>query len=309
MTHVLVVDDSAVDRSLAGGLLARAGHTVAYATDGREALATIDAQRPDLVLTDLQMPAVDGLALVQHTQGQQPLLPVIVMTAFGSEELAVEALRAGAAGYVPKRTLAANLIETVHQVMSVARADHCQKRLLGSTVEQDMLLVLENDSSLIGPLVDLVQQLAVRLQVTDESGRMRIGMAVTEALVNALYHGNLEITSEQLLAADADDRSRETLQAERRATPPFCDRRLHVRLAAARGELRITIRDEGPGFDVAGVPDPTAPENLTKASGRGLVMMRMFMDEVSFNDAGNEVTMVKRRSVSDPPAGRGARGG
>jgi anti-sigma regulatory factor (Ser/Thr protein kinase) len=57
------------------------------------------------------------------------------------------------------------------------------------------------------------------------------------------------------------------------------------------------MRDEGPGFDPKELPDPTDPENLLKLSGRGILLMRTFMDDVKFNDRGNEVTMVKRRSA------------
>ena len=60
-------------------------------------------------------------------------------------------------------------------------------------------------------------------------------------------------------------------------------------------EARFTIRDEGPGFDPAMLSNPTQAENLERCSGRGLLLMRMFMDEVTFNSIGNEVTLVKRR--------------
>jgi anti-sigma regulatory factor (Ser/Thr protein kinase) len=56
------------------------------------------------------------------------------------------------------------------------------------------------------------------------------------------------------------------------------------------------IADEGPGFDVTAVPDPTDPENLLKPSGRGLLLIRSFMDEVYHNARGNSITMVKRSS-------------
>jgi anti-sigma regulatory factor (Ser/Thr protein kinase) len=54
------------------------------------------------------------------------------------------------------------------------------------------------------------------------------------------------------------------------------------------------VRDEGPGFDPGGLPDPTDPANLERPCGRGLLLMKTFMDEVRYNDRGNEVTMRKR---------------
>ena len=103
MTIVLVVDDSAVDRRLAGGLLEKeSGLTVIYASDGTEALVKLDTENPDLVVTDLQMPKMNGLELVGAIRHQYPLVPVILMTAHGSEEIAIAALEQGAASYVPK---------------------------------------------------------------------------------------------------------------------------------------------------------------------------------------------------------------
>ncbi len=76
------------------------------------------------------------------------------------------------------------------------------------------------------------------------------------------------------------------------------------------------IRDEGQGFDLASLPDPTLPQNLERRTGRGLFLIRTFMDEVRHNAVGNEITMVKRRdaaapgsmSMSAPGAGAGGAG-
>jgi len=57
----------------------------------------------------------------------------------------------------------------------------------------------------------------------------------------------------------------------------------------------FTVRDEGPGFDVAELPDPTDPENMLKPGGRGVMLIRTFMDETSYNEIGNEITMTKHR--------------
>ena len=116
MTTVLVVDDSAVDRRLVGGLLEqRPQCTIEYAADGAEALALVERQVPDLIVTDLRMPKMDGLDLVRAIRTNHPIVPVILITAHGSETLAVEALKQGAAGYVPKTQIADKLLETVEE--------------------------------------------------------------------------------------------------------------------------------------------------------------------------------------------------
>jgi anti-sigma regulatory factor (Ser/Thr protein kinase) len=82
---------------------------------------------------------------------------------------------------------------------------------------------------------------------------------------------------------------------ERLAKPPYCNRHIHVELTFSRPQARFTIRDEGPGFDPNSVPDPTDPANLERECGRGLLLMRTFMDEVQFAPPGNQVTLIKRR--------------
>ena len=80
MTTVLVVDDCLTDRRRAGGLLRRAEYQVAYAGNGREALDRLAEGNPDAIVTDLQMPELDGLGLVTAVARDYPLIPVVVVT-------------------------------------------------------------------------------------------------------------------------------------------------------------------------------------------------------------------------------------
>ena len=59
--------------------------------------------------------------------------------------------------------------------------------------------------------------------------------------------------------------------------------------------MEVSIRDEGDGFDPSKLPDPTDPENLDRPCGRGVMLMRAFMDDVRYNATGNEVTLVRKR--------------
>jgi len=94
-----------------------------------------------------------------------------------------------------------------------------------------------------------------------------VHISVEEALVNAIKHGH------------KGDPSKE----------------VQLRYLFAPDYLLVEIEDQGPGFKLEDVPDPFAPENLERASGRGLLLMRSFMTWVRFNDTGNRVTMCRRR--------------
>ena len=123
MTNILVVDDSAVDRRIVGGMLEnQPGFLVAYAEDGSDALRKMQQSRPDIVITDLNMPRKDGLELVRAVRIHFAGVPVILITAQGSEELAVQALEHGAASYVPKVLLADKLVRTVEEVWAIVGA-------------------------------------------------------------------------------------------------------------------------------------------------------------------------------------------
>ena len=107
MSRILVVDDSAVERRMIGGLLGEnPDWTIDYAGDGAEALVRCAANEPDLVVTDFNMPSMDGMQLLNRLKHKFPRVPVIIATAAGSEELAVTALQQGAASYVPKILMA-----------------------------------------------------------------------------------------------------------------------------------------------------------------------------------------------------------
>lgn len=119
------------------------------------------------------------------------------------------------------------------------------------------------------------EQLAERIGF-DEDERHRIAMAVREAAVNAVLHGNAY----------------------------SADKKMTVSFENTGHSLVITVADQGKGLDPSSLPDPLAPENLLKQSGRGIFLINSFMDEVRIRtlDPGTEITLVKH--VGAPAAGR-----
>lgn len=290
---VLVVDDSAVDRLVARRLLEKqGGWRVTQAADGAEALDAIERSAPAAVLTDLQMPNVDGLELVEKVRERFPRVPVILMTGNGSEEIAIAALKAGAASYVPKRKLTTDLVPAVEQVLTLSQTDDRRTRVLGALSGRASRYVLDNDPALVGPLVQMFREEMAAFGLCDATAATRVGIALEEAMLNAIYHGNLGVSSDLKVAGDG---SFERLAAERRRQAPYCDRRVRVTTRLNADGATFVVADEGPGFDVANLPDPTDPAYLERPSGRGVLFMRTFMDDVRYNRTGNRVTLVKRR--------------
>lgn len=297
MPAVLVVDDSAMDRRLAGAFLEKdAQFEATYAGHGADALAAMEKSPPDLVVTDLIMPEMDGLQLVSTVRERFPLVPVILMTSLGSEEIAVKALHQGAASYVPKKYLGRDLLDTARRVLAVTGHKLSQVKLMECMTHSNVRFELHNDRALIPALVGHLQDRVTQIGLGDEVDRMQIGVALEEALTNSLYHGNLEMSSD---LREQDFAAYYATYEDRAKQPPFAERKIYIDASISRDEAEFVIRDEGPGFDPASLPDPRDPANLERLSGRGVLLMRTFMDEVAYNAAGNEVRMVKRRRSAD----------
>ena len=130
---------------------------------------------------------------------------------------------------------------------------------------------------------------------------MHLGVALEEALSNAIIHGNLEVSSK---LRERDDNAYGDLIEQRRVAAPYADRRVVIEAELNTESACFTIRDQGPGFDISSLPDPNNPENLLRPSGRGLTLMHAFLDEVTYNEKGNEVTLrmnVPQGTTTDAP--------
>jgi CheY-like chemotaxis protein/anti-sigma regulatory factor (Ser/Thr protein kinase) len=294
---ILLVEDSATQRRLVNHLLQECGNwNIVQAADGLAALEQMERSIPSIVLTDIFMPRMDGLGLVEEIRARFPQVPVVLMTGQGSEQIAVDALKAGAADYVPKRILNEALAGILDRVLENTQAEISKHRLLSGMTGRVTRFALDNDPTLVSTLIAGFRADLLVLGVCDQNGATRTGIALEEALLNAIYHGNLEVSSE--LRCDGDEPFHRLAQ-ERREQEPYQKRRVHVSARMTRQKATFVIADQGPGFDVSQLPDPTDPANLDKPSGRGLLLMRMFMDEVRHNSTGNQITLVKHRTTPE----------
>jgi CheY-like chemotaxis protein/anti-sigma regulatory factor (Ser/Thr protein kinase) len=291
---VLVVDDSPTQQLQIQMVLEADGYRVALAGDGLEALQAIDVERPDIVVTDLQMPNMNGLELVAELKARHPSIPVILATAVGSETIAAAALQKGASSYVPKSDLATGLSPIVQQVLSLSQSVRSQREISRCVQSVSLSLKIENDETLVPSVIARLEQAACEVDFCDEMLWMQIAMALDEALVNAIFHGNLEVSSD--LRQVDDGKAFVEMVGQRKLLEPYQSRRVSVDMHVDREKITFVISDEGKGFNVAAIPDPTDPANLEKAGGRGLLLIHSFMDSVCHNAKGNQITMMKLKS-------------
>jgi CheY-like chemotaxis protein/anti-sigma regulatory factor (Ser/Thr protein kinase) len=295
MALVLVVEDSRTQAQQIQMLLEEVPFEVEVATNGLEALDVLRREPPDIVLTDLEMPHMNGLELVEAIRREFAWVPVVLMTAHGSEEIAALALSKGAASYIPKAYLAQDVVPTLERILALTEVNRKHTHALTCMTKTEYHFVLDNDTSFIAPIIGFLDEMLKLLNLCDPTERLRVSVALQEACLNAIYHGNLEVSSS--LRQEDESIYHDQIKL-RRTQPPFESRRIFIDVNISPEEATYTIRDEGRGFDPSILPDPSDPENLEKVGGRGLMLIRTFMDKVFHNPMGNAITLVKHR---DPP--------
>ena len=296
MARVLLVEDSRTQAAEITMLLEKASHEVQHAENGRLGQELLEKDAFDVVVTDLEMPEMNGLELVEAMQLDFAHIPAILVTSRGSEELASQALRMGAASYVPKDSLSTLLNDAITDVLGVIRGDASYAKLIATLRKNVFVFELDNDGELISPLVGLMMQVVSGVGTLGGMQLVRLGVAIEHAVLNAMYRGNLELSRGQTPSDREivfDDATNETIQ-KRCAALPYKDRKVHFEATVTKQEICIVVRDSGPGFDTSIVPAAGNPESMDTEDGRGLMLMRSFVDELRFNEQGNEVTMIKR---------------
>jgi serine/threonine-protein kinase RsbW len=129
-------------------------------------------------------------------------------------------------------------------------------------------LRLPSDVSCIEEAVELVTRHCLAGHQASQTTRFRLRVVLSEALSNAIIRGNCE----------------------------DCNKWVEVRAELASDSIRVYVTDEGPGFDPSRIPEPIRPEQLDEARGRGLFLIRKLVDAVQFNEQGNSICMILRRS-------------
>jgi nitrogen regulation protein NR(I) len=187
MGTILIVDDDAQLRHSFEKLLATEGHTVRTASSGEAAIAMVDAEVPDLVIMDVRMPGMDGLEAFQAMHDIEPKLPVIIMTAHGTTDTAIEATKLGAFEYVLKPFEIPDMFNLIGQALEAGR-------FMRSRVELDVAPDTAAADAIIGrskPMQEVYKAIG-RVAPTDATVLIRGESGTGKELVaRAIYQHSL----------------------------------------------------------------------------------------------------------------------
>ena len=286
---ILVVDDEKdIVRALKDYLELKYKFNVLYAYNGKQAMDILQ-QNPDiqLVLTDIFMPEVNGLDLLEYIGIQFPDIKCIVFTARSDIETVIKSLDLGATGFLVKPFNFKELNIQIERIIDLIK-EKIQAAGFLSNMITNHKIVIKND---IEQISSIVNYLGAEINVRSIAPYNKINLiksAIFEGFTNALEHGNLELTS--LLKLE-DSAKYSALKSERLKTKPFENRKIYTDISFKENLFQIKIRDEGNGFDQSIIPKEIKLEDILKPFGRGILMMKLTMDNVEYNEIGNEVTL------------------
>ena len=182
--NVLVVEDDPVVRNLLEIAFQKENLYTTSVPDGRSALEAINKHDFDLVFTDLRIPEVNGLQVLKHVKQVKPLTNVVVGTAYGSIETAVEAMRLGAADYLTKPFGMQDIQRLAKRILSFNRA---QKGLANAEVERRIDSILVSESEIMAKIKLLVQKIAATDATVLIEGETGVGK---EVVADAIHYSS-----------------------------------------------------------------------------------------------------------------------
>ncbi|HEX8090014.1 MAG TPA: response regulator [Blastocatellia bacterium] len=280
-TTLLLAEDDAISRKMYSRVLEAEGYHVIDVGDGEAALGVLQSEAIDLLLTDVMMPGMDGLELIERAREIQPQVRAIVMTGLRTDNAVIGAFRNKACDFLSKPFHLEELIESVASAMK--RDAACQIEIISEKPEWIELRV-PCDLNAVEPIQKFLAELQGNLP---KETRDAIGSVFRELLNNAIEHGGK------------------------------CDisKRVEVKYIRLKRAILYSIKDPGEGFDVREIqhaafanPDDepfrhmqVRQEKGLRPGGFGIMLASQVIDELIYNDKHNELIFVKYLEEAQQP--------
>ncbi len=286
------MDDQEALRSLLARLLEQEGFDPVQAEDGAQAVEMYKSQAPLVVVSDIMMPRMDGLTLLNEIKRIDRNATVILMTGQGNEDVLIKALRGGATNFFKKPFNVKELIDEIRKVVEF-RLEAARSSLFSPLlVEETKTFVMPRADSPFFPIINQITLQLPCLMPQEDILNLKIG--IEEIITNAIEHGNLGISFEEKREAIQEGRLARLI-ADKGRESDAAGRAVRITSRLSPELFEIRIRDDGRGFDWRTLP-AVEPENLLAFNGRGIFLTKIYFDEVAYNDSGNEVTLRKHRA-------------
>ncbi|MCP4398293.1 MAG: response regulator [bacterium] len=269
--RVLVVEDSKTMQLFLRNLLEPADYDVLVANSGENGIelfqkAMIENAPFDIVLTDVVMPGMSGIDLLKKIKTLNHDTVVVVLTSDANVDTAIEALNFGANNFLHKPPNSEEILNVMWRATK-QREIFLENEELNPYTERSIHIEIPSQLKFIKGISHNIIADAKLMGYDENDLRDKIPVTIDEAVTNAIKHGN-------------------KFQE---------DKKVYIEISIDNGRIKMVVADEGEGFDVSKVPDPTDPMNFLKPSGRGILFMSIGMDEVRYNEKGTILTLIKNK--------------
>ncbi|MEW5945660.1 MAG: response regulator [bacterium] len=261
LSKILIVDDDLDLCLMLSRFLRSQGYQPEHALSGEEALDKIYAGDYDLVILDVMMPGIDGCEVCHRLKMQKEYnrLPILMLSAKDTEQDKIVGLKTGADGYVFKPFDIDELLAEMNSVFNRRRQSFARDGL-----SQEIAFHFESRFKYLEQVNEFVSDLFLNTSLASEE-IWELKLALHELGINAIEHGN-------------------------RMDPA---KAVRVKCRLFRDRLEFEIEDEGEGFTLEQLPDPTAPSALVRERGRGIFLVSRVVDEVHYDNGGSRVRLIK----------------
>jgi sigma-B regulation protein RsbU (phosphoserine phosphatase) len=290
--RILIVDDEEILRNLIVKFMRKEGYEPIEAADGETAIELYRITTPTVVLSDVRMPGIDGIKLLNEIKKIDPQAVIILMTGFGDEQTLLEALRGGATNFFKKPFNFREVADVINSIIKHKMEIDTSCFFSPALVEEAKQFELYTGNANIFPIIN---QISIHLRnIFPRSDIINLKIGIEEMITNAIEHGNLHITFEEKNKAIAKGRFGKLIK-ERLEKKNNYKKKVYIASLLQKDLLKVIIRDEGDGFDWRSLPEPGS-SNFLSFNGRGIFLTKIFYDEVIFTEEGNEVTIIKYRT-------------
>jgi anti-sigma regulatory factor (Ser/Thr protein kinase) len=253
------------------------------------------------------MPKKTGFEALSEIRDAEPDVPVVIVSAVDTPEASEQALRLGAVNFVRKPFDPEEIRFVVERIRGAMQEEADLRPTLRLLIERRTILEMGNDLAEIPHVVAFLDH-ELKMHYPGYSvSHVEVKLALYEALTNAIEHGNLEIDYERKSAAMSSVDGMYALIKARARETAYRDRKVHVDVSYEPEKVVWKVKDDGPGFPHAGIEHRHRLGDTDALHGRGLLLIRHYMDEVEWNAEGNQIRLAKRLTPKPPSAARARR--
>ena len=287
---ILIVEDDLASSEMLRLSLEKEGYECYMADNGNRALQMHAEYKPDLIISDVRMPEMDGMELLERLRSIEEETIIIIVTGHSNEDLALRSLELGANNYIKKPLNLAELKLIIRRYSNILESKSLSKQLPELIEDRTLTLELPTSTHIISSVIDYFQDKISYFYSAKQMFQIELGL--TELITNAIEHGNLGISKEDKSQA-LKDNALESLYEERLKVPQYAQRTARVIFKQTKTYCSWQIIDQGEGFSWKTLPNPTHLSNIGDLHGRGVFLSRLQFDELEYFGTGNTVLATK----------------